>query len=63
MKIFEIMDLEYLVGIPEQVETFKEKVETLLDEMKNSGQDVHKKYLLSLVKRQQAFLSQFNEIT
>lgn len=59
IEINKFLDLEYSIGIPEQVGAFQEQAENLLHEMNVSGKTVHKKYLLSLIRRQQAFLSQF----
>ena len=56
-----ILDLEYFIGIPNQAETFQEQVNALMQEMDSSGRNVNKKFLLTLVQRQDAFLSKFDE--
>lgn len=55
-----ILNLEYLIGIFEEIESFDEQVKVLLDEIENSGQDYHFDFLMSLCRRQTAYLKRNN---
>ena len=51
-----VQDLQWKIGIPEQVDDFEKEAKALLEHMKSTGRVTHLPYLLDLVRRQQAFI-------
>ena len=57
-----IQKLEYLIGIPEEIENFHDRVLGFFKEFEKNNSVVNEEFLKSLVRRQTAFLGRINKI-